>query len=141
MSISYCIHPRIPLLHTTFSGVVTDKDLKSHRDQLRADPWFEPEMNELIDLRGVTKALVSYDAIVSLAHTSIHPLTAVRAVVAPTQELFGLARTYQMARADSRTDNLAIFRYMPHAVAWLGLSELDAEFAVIELGAGELKYA
>jgi hypothetical protein len=121
--VSYSIDMQHPLVYTVFSGEVTDADLLEHLRSLYADPRFDSAMPELVDLREVTGVSVSPDMIPSSARWPLHWPSAQRAVVAPTDLLFGLSRMYESYRGEAGDGQFKVFRAFPPALEWLGLSQ------------------
>ena len=123
MSVKHSFDTQHPLVYSVFSGEVTDEDFAEHMRVLLADPRFESAMPELVDLREVTGVSLSADTIPSSARSPLHAPQARRAVVAPTDFLFGLARMYQAYRGDVGESQFSVFRTLPPALAWLGLEK------------------
>ena len=78
-------------------------------------------MAELVDLREVTDVSLSPDTIHSSARWELHAAQARRAVVAPTDVLFGLARMYQSYVGEPAESQFRVFRTLAPALAWVGL--------------------
>jgi hypothetical protein len=121
--VNHSIDTQLPLVYTVFSGDVNNADFVEHLRSLRADPRFDSSMPELVDLRGVTAVSVTSAMIPASARWPLHSPYARRAVVAPTDLLYGLARMYQSYRDDTGQAQLQIFRTLPPALEWLGLTE------------------
>ena len=121
MPVKYSIDTQHSLVYTVFSGKVTDADFDHHLQSLSSDARFEPAMPELVDLRAVTKVSLSAHTIPSSARWKLHAPRAQRAVVAPTDFLFGLARMYQSHLGEASESHFMVFRTLPPALAWLGL--------------------
>ena len=123
MPTSYTIDTARNVIYTMFSGTTSDLDLVAHVSALQSDPRFSPDMAELVDLSGITRADVTSSGIRTVARTPVHARTARRAFVAPTDLLFGLTRMYQSYWNDGAEDRLAVFRAREPALEWLGLSD------------------
>jgi len=123
LPVSYSIDLQLPLVYTVFSGEVTDADFVEHLRSLYADPRFDSAMPELVDLREVTEVNVSSDMIPSSARWTLHSPYARRAVVAPTDFLFGLSRMYESYRGEMGEGQFKVFRSIQPALAWLSLKE------------------
>jgi hypothetical protein len=122
MPVSYSIDTEHPLVYTRFSGNVSDADFLEHLKSLYEDQRFDSSMPELVDLRDVTDVSLSPDMIASSARWPLHAPNARRAVVAPSDFLFGLSRMYESYRGEAGADQFRIFRTLPPALEWLGLS-------------------
>ena len=123
MAVSHFFDEQYPLVYTVFSGLVTDDDFAEHSRVLLADPRFEASMPELVDLREVTRVELSAETIPLSARSLLHAPQAKRAVVAPTDFLYGLARMYQAYRDKLAEGDFRVFRSMPAALEWFGLTE------------------
>jgi hypothetical protein len=122
MPVSYSIDTQHPLVYTVFRGDVSDADFVEHLRSLYADPRFDSGMPELVDLTNVTSVSATSEMIPASARWPLHSSYAQRAIVAPTDYLFGLARMYQSYRDDIGQANLKIFRELTPALEWLGLA-------------------
>jgi hypothetical protein len=110
-------------------GVLTGEDLLSHVQALAADPRFVPTFHQLVELRDVTGALPTAAAIRQLVLHNPFREGSRRAVVVGSDLAYGLARMYEMMRANS-PDLLEVFRDMDLALEWLGIpGERDAILA------------
>jgi hypothetical protein len=123
MPVRHSIDLEPPLVHTIFSGHVTDADLREHLRTLMADDRFDPMMPELVDLTDVTDVSVTSAMVEASARWLLHAPRARRAIVAPTDVLFGLSRMYQLYRDDLSGDTLRVFRTREQALEWLGAGE------------------
>ncbi|MDB4893014.1 MAG: hypothetical protein JWL61_4869 [Gemmatimonadetes bacterium] len=122
MPVSHSIDTEHQLVYAVFSGDVSDADFIEHLKSLFGDPRFDSSMSELVDLREVTEVSLSPDMIASSARWPLHSPHARRAVVAPSDFLFGLSRMYESYRGEAGADQFRIFRTLPPALEWLGLS-------------------
>jgi hypothetical protein len=123
MPVRHSIDLGPPLVYTTFSGHVTDADLREHLVALLADERFYPMMPELVDLTDVTDVSVTSAMVEASARWLLHSPLARRAIVAPTDVLFGLSRMYQLYRDDLSGDTLKVFRTRERALEWLNAGE------------------
>ena len=107
----------------TFSGVLGDDELVSAYRQLVESPDYDFAADDLADLRGVTRLDVTSAGLGRLMalFAGIDQL-GVRtrlAIVAPGDEVFGVARMYQSLRSDDAPEEIAVFREIATAIAWL----------------------
>ena len=130
MPVRYSIDPGLQLVRTVFSGELTDADLREHVRSLHADPAFNAKMRELVDLTGVTRATVTADGVATIAASLVHSPHARRALVASTDEVFGLSRMYQLYRDRIGAEELQVFRESVPALEWLGLDSPPEDRAV-----------
>jgi hypothetical protein len=110
------------------TGVLTLADNLSAFYALSVDPRFEFGFSQLCDFRGITEARLGESELrefVTLEQSSLDLLSGARiALVAPEAFSFGLARMWEIL-ADGMPFETHVFRSLPEAVAWLGLSESD----------------
>lgn len=113
MPVKYSIDRKARLVTTVFFGIFTDSDVWHLIDQLRADPDYDPDFDELIDCTGVTENFVSA-ATLSAVRSSPKPR---RAVVAPSPKNYGIARMFQAMQVNQQIE---VFRTLEEAKEWLG---------------------
>jgi hypothetical protein len=95
---------------------------------LKANPAFEPDFFELVDLTQVMSSEVDFQAAMMLAHEE-DPFSrkARRAFVAPRAVTSRTIRMYQMARGDQ--GSIAVFPTMDEAKHWLDIERSASETA------------
>ena len=54
MPFSYAVYKQQDLVISTGSRCVTWNEIKERQDHTKTDPTFDPEFNQLVDLRAVT---------------------------------------------------------------------------------------
>jgi hypothetical protein len=127
MPCHYVIDRERRLVITTASDRVTFAEVKTHQDQLRSDPDFNPEFNQLIDATAITVLDVSVDEAKELARRTMFSATSRRAWVATSPVIYGMMRlagTYhEMSKEPS---NVSVFYDLPSALKWLGLEDMPA---------------
>ena len=100
-------------------GVLTCEDLVAERPRILGHPLYSPTFLHLVDLRAVEGIDVSTDEVRELARTD--PFASIRrAIVAPKEHTFGLARMYELSHAHS--DLVRVFRRLAEARSWLEAS-------------------
>jgi hypothetical protein len=122
MSVLHAIDEQRDLVLTVFRDDLSDDVLRAHLLELRANPHFHKWMRELIDLRAVTNVSVSSAMLSESARCMLHAPEARRALVAPTDLLFGLSRMYQTNLGEVGSSQLGVFRDLQPALQWIGLS-------------------
>ena len=107
----------------TFKGDVGDSHFfEFFSDQIQ-QPDYDHGADDLVDLIGVTKLGLTSDglqqimSIFSQADELGHKTRL--AIVAPSDETYGVSRMYQMMRGDDAPEEIRIFRELAHATAWL----------------------
>src|ERR1700743_1375558 len=112
MPVQYFIDCKARLVTTVFFGIFTDSDVWHLIDQLRKDPEYDPDFDELIDCTGVTENLVSAGTL-SAVRSSPKPK---RAVVAPSPKNYGIARMFQALQVNQQIE---VFKTLEEAREWL----------------------
>ena len=121
MPASYRIDTEQKMISSTATGVVTDQDLRGHQKSLLADPAFDPGFSQIWDFQGVEEALVSNDTLKELAAARSFSSQSRRAVVAPRDVVFGMARMFEMLHQEA-PEAFRVFRTAEEARSWLALS-------------------
>ena len=85
---------------------------------LLVNPAFNPEYDHLMDLSGVRIFNLNTSEVIRFAGRGIFSETSRRAVVAPSNEAFGITNVYVMFRK-APSENLRIFRNIDEAREWL----------------------
>jgi hypothetical protein len=123
MPSSYEIDVAIRLVRARLWGVVTFPDLKSNRLRMMEDPAFKPDFSQLTDLSDATKIAMTPAEIREFARLLPFTPDSRRAIVAPSDAAFGLARMFGIYREEIvSNDPLRVFRNFKDAEDWLGLS-------------------
>ena len=120
MPISYEIDPKRRLIISRLTGIVTDEDVHEQRRRLSADPQFDPNYKQLIDLTGITEVRVTGATVRGAASVQYFAPGTRRAFVAGTDLTFGLARMFAL-RAEGEGQTIEVFRDRKQAEEWLGL--------------------
>lgn len=122
MPISYRIDEARRLVLTTATGVLMDADILRLKAWLLADPRWSPDMRELADIRNIDRLEVTTAGVQQMAGRDEAVgggLKSYRlAIVAPRDEVYGMARMYQML-TEHTVPNVAVFRDLEAATAWL----------------------
>jgi len=109
-------------VYSVATGVLTDDDIITHQQRLAQDPDFKADLRQLFDARGVTQVEVTPETLRHRADANPFGYGARRAIIAPGDVVFGLARLFQLtANARGHRDELQVFRSSAEARAWLGL--------------------
>jgi hypothetical protein len=128
---SFKIHVPKRLVFTRGWGVLVGEELTGHALALRADARFAPDQVQLADFNGVTEFRVETRAVQALALINPWGPGAHRAVVAPNDESYGMARMYQIL-TKAPPEELKVFRNFEDALRWLGLSDWDDVQAALQ---------
>lgn len=119
MPVSYVIDKMNKLVVATATGVVTVDEILQSRREFTSDPDFDPNLSELGDLSAVTRLDLTADEVKMVAQTSPLALTARRAFVGESPEVYGLARMFEIVRGLRGDQHIRVFRSRDEALAWL----------------------
>jgi len=113
------------LVYTTFSGVVTLDDVVRLIAALRADPSFNSEFAEIVDLGSASDVRLGYEEFKRLEELDPFSDGSKRAFVMPTNPaVYGVTRMYQLIQNDDPT--IKIFRTEQEAREWVKNAREDA---------------
>ena len=123
MPATYTIDEESAVVRVECFGLLTNQDLLDCLARLYRDPARKPGMSSLVDCRGVERMMVTpsgVQAVVMVKATMVDrrqpPWTV--AVIAPQDEVFWMARTYEVLRAGS-PETVRVFRQPAAANRWL----------------------
>lgn len=122
MAFEYRIDPLRGIVFATGRGSLTAAEIESVLRRIRRDDQFRSDLPALIDLSGVANLDVSAAEVRDVARNDPFGPGSRRAIVAPTDAVYGVARMYQMLR-DDVGEEIEIFRTTPEARHWLGLED------------------
>jgi hypothetical protein len=124
MPAAYTIDEPRSLVLSRAWGAVTDGELLAHARTLAADPRFRPHFRQFSDFRDATRTDITRAGL--RHHSSLNPFGpgARRAIVVGSDVVYGMARMYQVMRAEDG-DELEIFRDAGQAFEWLGVPAAD----------------
>ncbi len=122
MPISFRYDEDRDLIVSTFSGFVSQQDLLSFGDRLRADEHFTTTANELAVTENITGTDMDANLLLILSQRSqeLSQTTPDKKIaLVPTNDLeFGIARTYK-SMAEKTLWRVEIFRDRDEALVWL----------------------
>jgi hypothetical protein len=123
MPFRYVLDKERRLVITTASDRVTFAEAKAHQDQLKNNPDFQPEFDQLIDATAVTGFDISTEEAKSLCRTSpLFSSSSRRAWVAPNPLLFGMGRLIETYREiEGGGEQFRVFYNRSEALTWLGM--------------------
>jgi hypothetical protein len=116
---AYDIHTDRHRVHTRRWGIVTEAELLEMYDQLRQDPRFDPEYDQLADLIGVETVDIGGGTLRRLARMQVFGGRSRRAFVADRDVNYGLLRMFQ-AHSELNGQQIRVFRDLDRAEHWLG---------------------
>jgi len=124
MPCSYAIYKERRLVITKVWDRVTFSEIRSHQEQFRNDPDFDPQFNLLIDATAATALDVSTDEARTIASQGLFSPVSRRAFVASNPAIFGMARLIGVYHAMStKQEQLRVFYDRALALQWLGLKD------------------
>jgi hypothetical protein len=123
MPATYTIDQETGLVRVFCSGVFTNQEMIDCMEQLYRDPARSPGMPSLIDCREVGSMQVTpagCPAAATIGATLLDPVQPpwAVAVIAPQNEVFWIARTFEVLRAGS-PQTVRVFREPTDAQRWL----------------------
>ena len=120
MAMSYTIDRVRRVVLTRAWDVLTFKELRDVMTRIAADPAFDADFASLADLSGITSIDIDPSGVASIALAPVFAPATRRAIVAPTDLAFGMARMFA-TYAGQASQDVRVFRDMALAEAWLGL--------------------
>jgi hypothetical protein len=125
MPFSYVVYREHRLVISTGSDLVTWEEIKTRQDETQTDPNFNPEFNQIVDLRAVTGFDMTSDHARLLARRIIFSATSKRAFVAASPGVFGVGRMWEIfTEMSDNQSQIRVFYDLPSALKWLGLESL-----------------
>jgi hypothetical protein len=126
---TYTIDERSAVVRVECFGDFTNQDLLDCLARLYNDPARKPGTPSLVDCRGIERMMVTpsgVQAAVVVEATMIdrHQPPWAMAVIAPQDEVFWMARTYEVLRAGS-PESVRVFRQPSEAERWLDTLRAD----------------
>jgi hypothetical protein len=123
MGCSVSIDEEKGVVYSTFYGDLDVAVVEQQRRTLLADPRFNPYFSEIIDMIDVTDVKCSVDEMRALASAeSPFATEARRAIIAPNDLTYGMARMFQILGQETRP-NLVVVRTMKEAMQVIAPAE------------------
>lgn len=115
------IDPERRLVEIKATGTVTDDDVRSMGDRMRGDSSIAPDFDQLFDASGVSEMTLSSKEVRAMsAREPFFSTSSRRAIVAPDDLGFGMARMFELSRGELAGE-IRVFRTRREALVWLGL--------------------
>jgi hypothetical protein len=125
MPFGYVVYREHRLVISTGSDLVTWEEIKARQDQTQTDPDFNPEFDQIVDLRPVTGFNMTSDHARLLARRIIFSAKSKRAFVAASPGVFGVGRMWEIfTEMSDNQSQIRVFYDLPSALKWLGLESL-----------------
>lgn len=123
MPISYWIAPIRRLVLVCGEGTIADWEAMDLCDALGTDPRFQPSFRGLVDHSRAVDVLLP-NGLGGIQALNPYGQGSRRAVIAPTDAVYGTIRMYQMGRPPA-ADEVQVFRRRQPALQWLGIDDSD----------------
>jgi hypothetical protein len=121
---SYIVYKEHRLVISTGSGLVTWSEIKARQDDTQTDPIFDPEFNQIVDLRTVTSFEMTPDETRLLARRHIFSADSKRAFIAPDPSVFGVGRMWgTFTELSDNPSEVHVFYDLASALKWLGIKD------------------
>ena len=122
MPASYAIDTERRLVLSRIWGSPTEDEILDHGRRLRADPSFQPDFRQLLDMSELKEILINPGSIRQAARDQFFSPGTRRALVAHSDATFGMARMYALA-SQVEGQTIEVFRDSCAAEAWLGIEQ------------------
>lgn len=123
---SYKIDSSTNMVFTTATGILTVEEVLQNRESIAEKTEQLATLNELVDLSKIQTFRVSSDdmrRVVAIEKSlGLQERSGRRAIVAPGDFIYGMARMYQILSENCETE-IQIFRSTGQARVWLTLAE------------------
>jgi hypothetical protein len=117
---SYMIDVPRRILFSRGWGAVTDADVTSHAEALRADSRFDPAFRQIVDFREVSAFRVTSSGVQQVAtHNPFRP-DARRGFVVTLDQAFEMLHMFGLY-TEADANQFGIFRALEPAMEWVGL--------------------
>jgi hypothetical protein len=118
MPASHVVEVADRLVYTTITGVVTFDEVLQQIAALKADPDFNPDFNEIVDMSGASDVRLGYDEFKRIEELDPFSATSRRAIVVPTNPaVYGVSRMYHLIQNEDPM--IKIFRVEQEAREWV----------------------
>lgn len=119
MPVHYKIDKERRLVVSTASGVLTPEDIFAHQKALGKDPDFDRMFSQLSDFTQVTELNLTQQDVLKIAEATLFAPDARRAIVVKDKRAFGLARMFEVLRADKGDRGIVVFGDYDEGLAWV----------------------
>lgn len=117
---SYLIDVARGIVFTRAWGVLVDAEVLAHGSALKNDPRFHHGLRQIADFRELTSVRVTTEGVTLAAQRNPFRRDARRALVAPSDESFGVSRMFEHYM-DADPEQFRVFRDLGPALLWVGL--------------------
>lgn len=125
MPFDYVVHRDLRLVVSTGLDRVSWTEIKARQDQTKTDPNFNPQFDQIVDLRATTSFDMTGEQARGLARRMIFSFSSKRAFVASSPAAFGMGRMWEaFTELSDNPSQIQVFCDLSLALKWLGLEEL-----------------
>ena|SRR5215831_5558682 len=108
-------------------GLVTWEESKARQDQTKTDPHFDPEFDQIVDLRLVTGFEMSAEQTRSLARRRIFSSKSKTRFRRNKPVCFGVGRMWESyTEFSDDPSHIHVFHDLPSALKWIGLESMPS---------------
>lgn len=130
MPFAYIVHKDLRLVVSTGHDCVSWTEIRACQDQAKNDPNFNPEFDQIVDLRATTRLDMTGEEARVLARRMIFSRSSKRAFVVSTPSVFGMGRMWEtITEFSDSPSKIQVFYDLALALEWLGLEALPATTA------------
>lgn len=125
MPFSYVVYKKHRLVISTGSDRVTWNEIQARQDQTKTDSDFNPDFNQIVDLRSVTDFEMSSDTARMLARRTVFNPNSKRAFIAASPAVFGVGRMWEaFTELSGNKSQIRVFYDVPSALEWLDMPQV-----------------
>lgn len=125
MSFGYIVYKDLRLVVSTGLNCVSWTEIKACQDQTKTDPNFNPEFDQIVDLRATTSFEMTSEQARVLARRMIFSFSSKRAFVASRPAIFGMGRMWEAyTELSDNPSQIQVFYDLSLALKWLRLQAL-----------------
>ena len=126
MPVTVTVYPERRLTITTAEGVVTDEEFLRAREQLLANPAFDPDFDRLWDFFAITEAQVSETVVAQLVATSPNSDRPICRAIVVSERATPMKYILDfMNRVRQANRRIAAFPDRDSAEKWIAVTQVD----------------
>ena len=127
MPFSYVVYKDLRLVVSTGHDRVCWTEIKACQDQTKTDPNFNPQFDQIVDLRATTRFDMTGEQARVLARRMIFSFSSKRAFLASSPAVFGMARMWEaFTEISDNPSQIKVFYDLSPALKWLGLEAMPS---------------
>ena len=125
MPFGYVVYKDLRLVVSTGLDRVSWTEIKASQDQTKTDPNFNPEFDQIVDLRATTSFEMTSEQARVLARRMIFSFSSKRAFVASRPAIFGMGRMWEAyTELSDNPSQIEVFYDLSLALKWPRLGAL-----------------